>query len=120
MRGREGLAAVLLFGCGTPTGPTPVTRLELYAVPLIVPQCDGELTKWTVNVPLTGASYSSPCDQAIVVSNLVPYEQYSLEIAGYSGEELCWSGDCSIAPLPGLGLADCANAVKQVCDAGAP
>ena len=31
MRGREGLAAVLLFGCGTPTGPTPVTRLAVGA-----------------------------------------------------------------------------------------
>jgi hypothetical protein len=92
-----------------------VTRLELYAVPLVVPACDGDLTKWTVYLPLTGASYASTCAVPIVVNNLVPYEEYNLQIAGYFGDELCWSGDCSIAPLPGLGILDCANAVKQVC-----
>ncbi len=118
---RPGLALFLLVGCGTPTGPTPVTRLELYAVPLVVPQCDGALTRWTVKVPLTAASYASTCAVPIVVNNLVPYQQYNLEIEGYDGDQLCWSGVCAIAPLPGLGVPDCPDVVKQVCaDASAP
>jgi hypothetical protein len=121
MRARDALAAALLVGCADPTGPLPVTRLEIYAVPTIVPQCDGELTGWTVTIPATDEEYTSQCDQAIVVSDLVPYAQYTLEIAGYAGEGLCWRGSCTVAPLPGLGIADCANAVTDVCaDAGGP
>jgi hypothetical protein len=121
MRGRDLLAAALLAGCADPTGPPPVTRLELHAVPTIVPQCDGTLTTWTVSVPVTGELYTSPCDQAITVSDLEPYAQYTLEIDGYAGQELCWRGDCEVAPLPGLGLAPCPDSVIDVCaDAGGP
>jgi hypothetical protein len=121
MRARLALAAVLLVGCGDPTASTPVTRLELHAVPTVVPQCNGDLTTWSVNVPLAGEYYTGQCDQAVIVSNLAPYQQYTLEISGYSRARLCWSGSCTITPLPGLELAQCPNAVSDLCaDAGGP
>jgi hypothetical protein len=114
-------AALLLVGCSSPTGPAPVTRLEVYAVPMIVPQCDGSLTSWTVNVQETGEHSTSVCDEAIVLSDLAPNEPITLAIAGYANHSLCWRGTCRVTPLPGLGIAECSQAVDDVCtDAGAP
>jgi hypothetical protein len=58
MRARDALACALLAGCMSPSGPTPETRLEIHAVPMIVPQCDEELTAWTVRVRETGEAYT--------------------------------------------------------------
>ena len=115
MRALDLFAAAFLVGCASPTGPSPVTRVEIYAVPTIVEQCDEELGEWTVNVRETGEHYTSPCDQPIVMSELQPYDHYTLEISGYSPEGLCWFGKCSITPLPGLEIADCAHAVTHLC-----
>jgi hypothetical protein len=119
MRARDAIAGALLVGCTTPTGPPPVTRLEVHAVPMIVPACDGELTAWSVKVRETGEHHTSDCEDEIVLSDLQPYQPYSLEIAGYAAEGLCWSGNCAVTPAPGLGLAACAHAVTYGCaDAG--
>ena len=115
MRARAMLAAALLVGCTSPSGPPPVTRLEIYAVPTIVEQCDEALKEWTVNVRETGEHYSSACDQGIVVNELEPYDHYTLEISGYAPEGLCWFGKCSVTPLPGLDIADCAHVVTDLC-----
>lgn len=121
MRAREAVFAALLAGCGSPSGPPPVTRLEVHAVPTIVSECDGTLTAWTVKVEESGARYTSACEDAIVVSDLQPYERYTLDIGGYSSRGLCWRGTCAITPLPGLGIAECAQVVSDVCaDAGGP
>jgi hypothetical protein len=102
-----------------------VTRVELYAVPMIVPECDGELRRWTVSVRETGEGYSAACDQSITLSVLQPYQTYTLQITGYSADAPCWSGTCLVTPLPGLDTAECPNTVIDACadagaDAGAP
>jgi len=122
MRARDALAAALLVGCGSPSGPPPATRLELFAVPTIVAQCDGELAEWAVDVRETGERYTSACDEPIFLSELIPYYPYTLEITGRSPRgSSCWSGTCSIAPLPGLDIAQCPPATAAACvDAGEP
>lgn len=122
MTARFALAAVLLLGCSSEVSPGPVTRLELHAVPMVVEECNGDLTNWTVHVRETGEQYNATCDQPIVLTALVPYESYTLEISGYARRTECWQGACAITPLPGLGLAECAHTVTDVCntDAGGP
>jgi hypothetical protein len=113
---------VLLAGCDGPTGPPPVTRLEVYAVPTIVAECDGTLTAWKLKVEETGANYTSGCEQQIVVTGLVPYEHYTLDISGYNGEGECWFGKCEVTPLVGLDIAECPRvALAGACaEAGVP
>jgi hypothetical protein len=119
MRARAWILAAFVVGCDSPTGPPPVTQLEIHAVPMIVPECDGQLTAWSVKVRETGEHHTSDCEQEIVVSDLQPYQPYTLEIAGYAAEGICWSGNCDVSPAPGLGLADCPRAVTYGCaDAG--
>jgi hypothetical protein len=121
MRAQGAVVAALLAGCNSPSGPPPVTRLEIYAVPTIVAACDGELTAWTVKVEESGARYASACEQAIVVNGLEPYVSYTLDIAGYSNRGLCWQGKCAVTPLVGLDIAACPHATADVCaDAGGP
>jgi len=116
MTSRVALAALMLAGCGDPNGPPPVTRLEIHAAPTIVDQCDDEdLTAWAVRVRETGAHVSGACGDALVLSDLEPYEHYTLEITGYAAQALCWRGECQVAPLPGLGLADCPHVARNVC-----
>lgn len=123
MKVGSALFIVLLAGCDGPTGPPPVTRLEVYAVPTIVAECDGTLTAWTLTVEETGAHYASACEQQIVVTGLVPYEHYTLDMTGYTGEgEKCWFGKCAVTPLVGLDLAECPRvALAGACaEAGVP
>jgi hypothetical protein len=122
MKARAALVVLLLAGCDSPTGPAPVTRLEVYAVPTIVAECDGTLTAWTLKVEETGARYASACEQEIVVTDLQPYEHYTLDISGYSAAGECWFGKCAVAPLPGLDIAECPHVpAADVCaEGGAP
>jgi hypothetical protein len=118
MRTCRALSAALLAGCGYPTGPPPVTRLEVYAVPTLVDQCTAEVTAWAVTVEQTGQRYVDDCAQPIVLEDLQEYAQYTLDIAGYTSQGLCWRGTCVVTPLPGLGVADCPQATNVCAENG--
>jgi hypothetical protein len=121
MNARRAAIALALVACGDPSGPPPVTRVELFAVPMIVAECHDDLPQWTVTVRETGEVHASRCDDPIVMSELTPYFVYTLEISADALDGSCWSGTCSVTPLPGLGLPDCPHATPSACaDGGVP
>ena len=79
-------------------------------------KCEDGLEEWTVEVHETGEHHTSPCDEAIILSVLQPNERYTLAISGSSRDGLCWSGTCAVTALPGLGIAECVDAVTDACE----
>jgi hypothetical protein len=59
MTPRALLAAALLVGCPSASGPPPETRLEVHAVPMIVEECDGSLSTWTLHIDEIGRDYTA-------------------------------------------------------------
>jgi hypothetical protein len=119
------LFAWTLPGCiveesAPPPPPPPDTEIGFDPVTNFGEACGGQLTSWQATDRNDSWAQTASCNEQIVFTGLTPGASYSFDILGYSGNELCWQGACSVGTEQGiLTFGDCSKRITYLC-AGHP
>jgi hypothetical protein len=118
------LAFVLLAGAPSgcvveqgPPPPPPDTEIGFDAITNFGPACNGQLTDWQVTDRNDHSTLSAAgCNQTITFGALQPDAEYTFDIVGYSGSQLCWQGACTVPTASGiLTFGDCHASIQALC-----
>jgi hypothetical protein len=115
------LPALLAVGGGcvvqaTPYAPPRDTEIGFDPAMQFGQTCGSELTSWQVTEREDGEQLSGQCSEEIIFTGLVPNRQYTFDIAGFAGKELCWQGSCTVpSEYAVLTMGDCHASVDFLC-----
>jgi hypothetical protein len=108
-----------LAGCiveESPPPPPPDTEIGFDPVANFGEGCGGSLTSWQVTDRDDKWAQTAGCNEQIIFNELVPDAQYTFDILGYSGNELCWQGACTVPTAQGiLTFGDCSKSIQYLC-----
>jgi hypothetical protein len=114
------LFAGTLAGCiveeSAPPPPPPDTEIGFDPATNFGQACGGQLTSWQVTDRDDRSVQTAQCNQQIIFDGLAPDAEYTFDILGYSGNELCWQGACSVPTAQGiLTFGDCSKSIQYLC-----
>jgi hypothetical protein len=100
----------------TPRQPPPDTEIGFDPATNFGQACGGQLTSWQVTDRNDSWAQIAACNEQIVFTGLTPNASYTFDILGYSGNQLCWQGACSVPTLQGiLTYGDCSKSIQYLC-----
>ncbi len=115
---------LLLFACSSsgcvveqsPPPPPPDTEIGFDPATNFGQACGGQLTNWQVTDRNDSQVETATCGEQIVFGGLEPGVEYTFDILGYSGNQLCWQGACVVQAAQGfLTLGDCHASIQPLC-----
>jgi hypothetical protein len=96
--------------------PPPDTEIGFDPLTNLGQACGGQLTNWQVTDRNDNWPQSAGCNEQITFGGLQPDVAYTFDILGYSGNQLCWQGACSVPTERGLlTLGDCHTSIQYLC-----
>jgi hypothetical protein len=116
-----GLAFVLglcTAGCvvETRSAPPPDTEIGFDPGMNFGQSCGAQLTSWQVTLVEDGTTLGGGCAYRPIFGGLAPNAQYTFQIVGYSGSQVCWQGSCSVPTAWGtLTWGDCFAEIQPLC-----